>query len=248
LARSGTSATNGDGFGVGWYDHRSTPGVYKHTQPAWNDDNLRDLCRHVRSPMFLAHVRRTTGTAVQRSNSHPFRHGRWLLVHNGRINQFHRVRRDIAFAIAEHLYPDISGTTDSELMLMLALTFGLDTDVRGALSRMVGYIEGACRRRDIADAVQMTLGLTDGERLYAVRYGTDELPPSLYHSRTIHDLRELVPLQFRARVDAFSPDARAIVSEPLTDLPEPWVEIPASTFLVVDAGEIHSEGFAPQTV
>lgn len=244
-ARVSVSATNGDGFGVGWYDHCAMPGVYKHIQPAWNDGNLRDLCGHVLSPMFLAHIRAATGTAVQRSNCHPFRVGRWLMVHNGRINEFHRVKRDLVYGISAELFPEILGTTDSELMLMLALTFGLDTDVPGALACMVEFIEDVCRRHGVDDAVQMSLGLADGERIYAVRYGTDEPSPSLFHSRTIGDLRELVPPEYREQVEEFSPDARAIVSEPLTDLPDPWVEIPDGAFVVLESGEIHCQPFAP---
>jgi predicted glutamine amidotransferase len=37
-ARGG--ATNGDGFGVGWYGAHETPGVFRSTEPAWNDRNL----------------------------------------------------------------------------------------------------------------------------------------------------------------------------------------------------------------
>ena len=31
---------NGDGFGIGWYGSRSTPGVFHDVRPAWNDQNL----------------------------------------------------------------------------------------------------------------------------------------------------------------------------------------------------------------
>jgi len=51
-SRSGATTTNGDGFGIGWYGDRETPGVYKNVQPAWNDNNLRDLTAHIESPCF----------------------------------------------------------------------------------------------------------------------------------------------------------------------------------------------------
>src|SRR3712207_7406098 len=81
-ARMGVETTNGDGFGVGWYSarDRSRPGRYRNVNPAWNDANLRDLAQHIESPLFLAHIRATTGTPVQQTNCHPFRHGRWLFV------------------------------------------------------------------------------------------------------------------------------------------------------------------------
>ena len=39
--------------------------------------------RHIASPLFFAHIRASTGTPVQQTNCHPFRHGRWLWMHNG---------------------------------------------------------------------------------------------------------------------------------------------------------------------
>jgi predicted glutamine amidotransferase len=36
-ARLGVEPTNGDGFGVGWYDGGDTPGQFRSTEPAWND-------------------------------------------------------------------------------------------------------------------------------------------------------------------------------------------------------------------
>ena len=33
-ARLGVEPTNGDGFGVGWYDGRDAPGQFRSTEPA----------------------------------------------------------------------------------------------------------------------------------------------------------------------------------------------------------------------
>ena len=79
----GAEPTNGDGFGVGWYDDQATPGVYKSIEPAWNDRNLTSLAKHIRSHLFIAHVRATTGTPIQQTNCHPFTKSSWLFVHNG---------------------------------------------------------------------------------------------------------------------------------------------------------------------
>ena len=42
---------NGDGFGVGWYDHDvdPTPCVFTSTQPAWSNRNLYRLSEKIRS-------------------------------------------------------------------------------------------------------------------------------------------------------------------------------------------------------
>ena len=91
-SRMGAETTNGDGFGLGWYvaGMDDAPGRYRSVEPAWNDANLRDLARHVESPLFLAHIRAAIGSPVQQTNCHPYRHGRWLFVHNGFLNGFKR--------------------------------------------------------------------------------------------------------------------------------------------------------------
>ena len=38
-ASEAKSVTNGDGFGIGWYGERDTPGVYREVMPAWSDDD-----------------------------------------------------------------------------------------------------------------------------------------------------------------------------------------------------------------
>ena len=121
-ATDSANTTNGDGFGIGWYGKRDVPGVYKDIRPAWNDSNLQALAAQIESPMFLAHVRATTGSPVQRTNCHPFNYEKWLFVHNGAINEFEKLHRDLAFAVSPELFQHIGGSTDSELMFLLALT------------------------------------------------------------------------------------------------------------------------------
>ena len=104
-SRLGATTTNGDGFGVGWYGAVPTPAVFHSTEPAWNDRNLRELAGHISSPLVFAHIRASTGTAVQETNCHPFRHGSRLWMHNGAIREFPRVKRDLAFAVDPSLYP-----------------------------------------------------------------------------------------------------------------------------------------------
>src|SRR5256885_1793000 len=144
-ARLGVEAMNGDGFGVGWYGNLDTPGVFHSVKPAWNDENLRELSAHARSGRFFAHIRASTGTAVQETNCHPFRHGRWLWMHNGLIADFPEVRRELSMAVDSRLYPDIEGSTDSEILFFLALTFGLKHDPISAVARAVELVERAGR-------------------------------------------------------------------------------------------------------
>jgi predicted glutamine amidotransferase len=240
-SKEGAETTNGDGFGVGWYGDQPVPGVYKSIEPAWNDRNLAALSKHIRSHLFLAHVRATTGTPVQQTNCHPFCNGEWLFVHNGLIRGYAQTKRDLVLEVASALFYGIEGTTDSELMFNLAITFGLKDEPLTALERMTGLVEEIGHRRGVEYPMQMTLGLSDGKRLYAVRYSSEHQSRSLYHSASIEALREIHPALQR-----FSNDARAIVSEPLSDMSEAWVRVPESSAVVIESGEVNVVPFAPR--
>jgi predicted glutamine amidotransferase len=98
-SRLGAETTNGDGFGIGWYGTGETPGVFHSVEPAWNDRNLQELAAHLQSPIVFAHIRASSGSPIQQTNCHPFRHGRWLWMHNGLIREFQEVMRDLALAV-----------------------------------------------------------------------------------------------------------------------------------------------------
>lgn len=241
-AQRGETTTNGDGFGIGWYGKRDIPGIYKDIQPAWNDSNLQALAAQIESPLFLAHIRAATGTAVQRTNCHPFQYKNWLFVHNGAINGFHAIKRDLVLAISPELYTEIKGTTDSELMFYLALTFGMADNVAGGVARMVGMVEQVGHKHGIENPMQMSLGISDGRSLYAFRYSSEGRSRTLFHSERIEAIREIAP-----EAERFSPDARAIVSEPLTDLAEAWIPVAESSFITIAAGDVHRQSFQPET-
>ena len=137
-SRLGAEPTNGDGFGVGWYGAPDTPGMFHSTEPAWNDQNLRELAGHISSRLFFTHIRAAIGSAVQQTNCHPFRHDHWLFMHNGYINEFATIKRDLILAIDPSLYPQIQGQADTEVLFYLALTLGLEDDPRPRSSRRSG--------------------------------------------------------------------------------------------------------------
>jgi glutamine amidotransferase len=242
-ARESEYTTNGDGFGVGWYGNQEHPGIYKDVLPAWNDPNLGSLARQVESGLFLAHVRATTGSAVQHTNCHPFGHGRWLLVHNGAIAEFTRLRRDLMMEVDPELFPFIRGTTDSEVIFYLAFTYGLEDEPIPALERAVGVVEAIAAKHGVESPVQASLGLADGERMYGVRYASAETPRTLYVSKDIEAIREINP----ELADRLPPEARAVVSEPLSALDALWREIPPSTAVTVEGGEVEARPFRPRT-
>lgn len=240
-SRSRETPTNGDGFGVGWYGPREHPGLYRSIRPAWNDFNLRDLAAQVESRLFLAHVRATSCATVQETNCHPFRHGNWLFVHNGEIHEIEKFRRDLLIAVDPSLFCGILGTTDSELIFHLALTFGLQDDPIGAMQRTAGFIEQSARAHGVPESLWMTLGITDGRTLHAIRYASDGQAPTLHHSRDMDDLYAMEP-KLREKL---GPGTRIVVSEPIGKLAGAWMEIPQATAVTIRGAEIESRPFSP---
>jgi glutamine amidotransferase len=242
-SQKGVETTNGDGFGVGWYGRAPEPRLYRSTSPAWNDRNLRELAADVQSGLFLAHVRASTGTAVQQTNCHPFRYRNWLWMHNGLINGFAPARRELLLAVDASLFPSIEGTTDSELMFYLALTMGLENDPHGAVARMAGFVETVCKRHGVEHPMQMSLAASDGRDLWFFRYSTERKSRSLFYSSDIVALRKLYPdvPQFKA----VSEETRLVVSEPFSELEGAWNEVPEGTCGRVREGEDTFTSFAP---
>jgi predicted glutamine amidotransferase len=243
-SRLGAETTNGDGFGVGWYDARPAPGVFRSIEPAWNDQNLRELAGHVSSHLFFAHIRAAIGSPVQQSNCHPFRHGRWLWMHNGFIGGFPAVKRDLVLAVAEPLFGEIKGGTDTEILFYLALSFGLEDDPPGAVARAIGFTEACGREHGVEHPFQGTVVTSDGESLWAFRYSSEGRSRSLFFTRDVRQLRQQYP--DREILREVSDDARLVVSEPMGDLPGAWVEMPEAHYGVVSRGGDQLLPFAPE--
>jgi predicted glutamine amidotransferase len=242
-SRLGATTTNGDGFGIGWYGEGATPALFKSVEPAWNDQNLRELASHVRSGLVFAHIRAATGTPVQWTNCHPFRHGRWLWMHNGSIAQFQDVKRELQLAVDPSLFSAIEGSTDSETFFYLALSLGLEDDPPGAVARAVGFIENVGQRHGVEHPIQMTVATTDGTTLWAFRYSSEGKSRSLFYSTKVSTLRELYP-DLEAIQDV-GDEARLVVSEPLRDLPGAWNEVPEASYGVVHSGQDELHPFEP---
>jgi len=244
-SRLGVEPVNGDGFGIGWDAGQNEPGIYHCTEPAWNDRNLREISAQATAGRVFAHIRASTGSAVQQTNCHPFRHGRWLWMHNGSIAEFSSVKRDLMLAVGPDLFPDMEGSTDSEVFFYLALTFGLEEDPPEAVARAVAFIEKTGRQHGVEYPIQMTVATTDGETTWAFRYSSEGMSRSLFHSNDISTLREQYP--DNPMLDELSEDARLVVSEPLGNLRGAWREVPESTCLVVHGGQEELLAFTPSS-
>ena len=223
-AEESVMVTNGDGFGLGWYanpEERAEPGVYREVTPAWSDENLLNLCGMVRSPLFFAHVRAATGTAVARQNCHPFRYGKYLFMHNGQIGGYQLVRRELEALLPDHLYAARKGATDSELLFLLTIAkLEEGAEPVQALSDTLSLAQNAMRERQVKAPLRLVAALSDGEDVHAFRYASDNQPPTLYLHR--------------------SPAGTVVASEPLVDRETssgaPWLTVAPSTAVTVSRG------------
>jgi predicted glutamine amidotransferase len=224
------TAINADGFGLAWYGERAEPGLYRDVMPAWSDPNLKSLTAQVKSGLFLAHVRASTGTATSRNNCHPFAVGRWSFMHNGQIGGYEAFRRDAEMLIPDTYYPHRKGATDSEALFLVALGEGLEADPKAAMERACAKMEALSRLRGAGPHLRLTCALSDGTRLYAVRYASDNQAPSLYHRWS--DSRR----------------GRAVVSEPLETEEGGWEELVQNAFYTFEGKKVTQEPFAPSTM
>lgn len=215
--------TNGDGFGIGWYhsnlarvprfpflsrnDIEGHENMYAATfrdiKPAWNNHNLREICVATRSHCIMAHVRAASPFAsVSADNCHPFKAGRLLFCHNGRVGNFPRIRRALLARLTDKSFSRIKGTTDSEALFGLIVTYlqedGKNTNetphsqqapfghlrLVQAIKKTLKYVGKLLEEAGDADNFStLNFALSDGESMVVTRFcdkSPQVLPPSLY--------------------------------------------------------------------
>jgi glutamine amidotransferase len=215
-------AVNGDGFGISWYDDHGGLGLYRDVLPAWADDNLTNLCRMVRSGLFIAHIRASTEGETSRVNCHPFAHKNWSFCHNGQVPHFKAIRRSLLAALPDDLYDLRRGTTDSELIFLTLLSHGLDQNpaaaIKATLADFAFQVDGPPSK--------LTCVLSDGEKLYAFRHASKGPAPTLYVSGVLDH------------------GGRAVASEPLCGMSPKWTEVPQDTLCTVTADGLALDALA----
>lgn len=222
LAKETKTGLNADGFGVGWYDQEidGEPAVFRSIQPAWNDENLMNIASKVRSDCFLGHVRASTVGDVGIANCHPFSYKQFLFAHNGTINHFDKIKKDLLVFLDQEYFTKIKGQTDSEHFFFLVCNIiEKELETVSGLSLAQGLSYGIDQINEFLDKHQLNpeyrinAVLTDGKAMAAIRYTSDinQTPHSLYYSRN---------------------DSIVIASECLTQ--QDWKEIPVNNILFVD--------------
>lgn len=233
---------NGDGFGVGWYvsDTNYEPVTFVSVYPAWNNRNLRNLAPRVRTECLIAHVRAASVGDVSESNCHPFQYRNILMMHNGGIEEFGKVKRKLRDNLTDDLYNWIKGQTDSEHIFALLLNnIHRQSDeitieiVTQAFEQTFSQIKTMMKEAGITEPAYLNMAFTNGRFIVATRYVTDprETPLTLYHSTGGSYLCQDGVCQMVDRNK--KQEAVLVVSEKLTDIKEDWFEVPKNNFVVV---------------
>jgi predicted glutamine amidotransferase len=215
-ATEAKTETNGDGFGIGWYGERAEPGAYRELRPAWSDENLKAICEQVRSRLFFAHVRASTGTATSRANCHPFIAGEHMFMHNGQVGCYGQLRRRIENLIPDAAYVQRAGTTDSEAIFLTAMARSESLGMVRAFESTLADIKEMMEEGSVCEALRFTAAITDGRDIFAFRWACDGKAPTLYW-----------------REDG---DSLFVVSEPLDDVRDHWRPVPQGHVLEARAG------------
>lgn len=229
-------ATNGDGFGVGWYADKEEPGLFKGAEPAWNNENLNELCSQTKARIFMAHIRAASTGAIQRTNAHPFKYKNWLFQHNGYVHNFPAIRRDLQFDIAPELYASLKGTTDSETFFLLALTYGLENNPKAAIEQMIRRVKRACDDNNSDFDLGLSCAISDGQTLYTLRYASGERTHSQYYSTLADCMKEI-----NEDSSLLPKNSVVVVSEPLDQSAEHWQEMPLNSFANIKGGLVTIE-------
>lgn len=263
---------NVDGFGVAWYTSSRQsftsdvtgphPALYKHSQPPTNDFVFHSICANTSTTALFAHIRAATATAVTPINNHPFVFGRHTIMHNGVISYFADIRRPMLHAIDKDAYENIKGTTDSEHMAALYLTYLTKStgggksswekqfpisEMKAALEqtfKTIMQLQVQCLGSDKAPGNSLNVCCTDGEQMIAFRFRNhiDEQPPSLYWSTTAGvTLNRKYPGTFDGRPNLEAPKKAdehgkhlIVASEPTTFKQDEWNLIEKNHAVLMD--------------
>lgn len=251
--------SNPHGWGMGRVVDGTTS-CFRQVQPASESVDYREQALRVEGTTVLAHVRRATVGDPDAANTHPFRKGDALLIHNGHVPAFDQVRPRLLNRLSDGRRRAIDGTTDSEHVFSLLLQLrsehpkeSLQEVTRRAVQHVQSWVRDA--RPDATvdpvdadtaaldhDALEELLGLnllwTDGKTLAGARL-----------NRTLWSLERTKPYgcPICGHNHATPPGDAAyrsttLASEPITD--ENWTEVPnGSVFQVDAAGTLHRDAF-----
>ncbi len=203
---------NPDGWGIGWYEN-NLPAIFKEDKPAHKSIELPKYSRRASSNIFIAHVRKGSGTPVCIQNCHPFRYREWMFAHNGFVSV-----GAISMRLSKIHTDAITGDTDSEVLFHWILQ---------NMEEVGDSVEGVKTALELVRHYRHTalnFLLSDGHRLYAYREADERQE---YFSLFITEETNKDPNGMRRII---------VCSERITA--DNWKEIPMGELLCMEDGMI----------
>ena len=233
---SGLCALHGDGWGMAWYEG-SEPVIRKSPLRADEEPEFDKLTHDPVGDLGLVHLRwATPGLSVNERNSHPFRHGQYVLAHNGAIHPQDRLHEMLPLAAERELI----GTTDSEryFLLIMSQLAANGGDIVAAIADAAADID----RRFEANSLNAIL--LSPARLYAISwYHRDRIPEAKLRQHGYEradDITAYFDLAYLATGDA------VVVASSGWQQPG-WTPLPNRHVLVVDRHNLTTQVLPLQT-
>jgi len=239
---------NGDGFGLGWYVHdlSERPGLFRSITPAWNNHNLIYNSSLIRTDCLFAHIRAASEGSISENNSHPFHYDQYLMMHNGVVPEFRRIKRKLLSLLSDELFLWIQGQTDSEhiFALLIQKIYEMRGDgpplsveqIQACFQSTFDTVQQLKQEAGIGDEVStFNMMVTDGHRIFGTRYSSmpEKQSRTLYYSAG----NRFETVNGDSRMVQDGPEVRSvlIVSEKLNDFEQDWTRIPSNHFIAVNS-------------
>jgi len=236
---------NGDGMGLGWYVHDidNIPALFRSVMPAWNEPNFMALAPKIRTRCMFAHIRAANVGSVSLYNCHPFKYKNCLFMHNGSIEGFASIKRDLRRKLCNEAYDWIMGQTDSEHLFALLIHNMLAHDYEFTAPNMAKVfihtlkeVQSIKESKGIHQPDFINVVMGNSYEMLAFRYVSDATldSSSLYFSAGEEYLYRNGACHMLPSENEDSNQAVLVVSEKLTSYVAEWHEIVPQHYLWVD--------------
>lgn len=225
-----SGAPNPDGWGVGyWLDGRTW--CLRQAHPASESPRFRKKAGMIKGLTVLGHVRRATAGAPALRNTHPFRDGDAMLVHNGHLGAFAALRTRMLDSMSDRQRSALRGDTDSEHFFRLLMSMhaanasAAPADLlRQAFTQVLAWSHSADPLAELGLNVFWTLGAQlAGMRYRRSLWFVERDAPHFDEATGVPDA--VVPKDETYR-------AVVIASERITD--EDWRAVPEASVFQID--------------
>ena len=151
-----------DGFGFAWLGHDNLWKIYKQPRTYTKDPQIGAKIDHIPKRMVLGHLRKANYGGKTRENTQPFVYGPFVMIHNGVIHDFEKVKPVIENMIADEYKPHILGETDSEHLFFAFITaYHMNPRSRGHIETSVHSVFDVFAKHGIAFLANLVFGKPD---------------------------------------------------------------------------------------